>query len=90
MVLLPNVVYFLADGAVNIDPNAETLAQIALQAARLVRSLGIEPRVAMLSFSNFGSVDHDFTRKVRHAVELVKAAAPGPGRGRRNAAYDRR
>ncbi len=62
MVLLPKEVYFLADCAVNIDPDAEDLAEIALLASRMVRSLGIEPRIAMLSFSNFGSVDHPHRR----------------------------
>jgi len=76
-VLLPREVYALADCAVNIDPAAEDLAETALLTARTVRVLGIEPRVAMLSFSNFGGVDHPFARKVRRATELVKAAAPG-------------
>jgi malate dehydrogenase (oxaloacetate-decarboxylating)(NADP+) len=77
LVLLPREVYALADCAVNIDPAAEDLAETALLTARTVRVLGIEPRVAMLSFSNFGAVDHPFARKVRRATELVKAAAPG-------------
>jgi malate dehydrogenase (oxaloacetate-decarboxylating)(NADP+) len=76
MVLLPKDVLFLADCAMNIDPKAEDLSEIALAAARMVRSLGIEPRIAMLSFSNFGSVDHPFTRKVRRASEIVKQTAP--------------
>jgi malate dehydrogenase (oxaloacetate-decarboxylating)(NADP+) len=77
MVLLPREVYFLADCAVNIDPDAETLAETALLTAAHVRALGIEPRVAMLSFSNFGSVDHPFAVKVREATEIVKRRAPG-------------
>ncbi len=76
MALLPRNVYFLADCAVNIDPDAEALAEIALLTARRVRILGFEPHVAMLSFSNFGSVDHAFARKVRRATEIVKAQAP--------------
>ncbi len=76
MVLLSKAIYFVADCAVNIDPGVEDLAETALQGARLVRSLGLEPRVAMLSFSNFGSVDHPFARKVRQATELVKKRAP--------------
>jgi malate dehydrogenase (oxaloacetate-decarboxylating)(NADP+) len=67
---------FLADCAVNIDPDAESLAEIALITASTARALGVEPRVAMLSFSNFGSVDHPFTRKVRRATELAKKQAP--------------
>jgi malate dehydrogenase (oxaloacetate-decarboxylating)(NADP+) len=77
LVLLPREVYALADCAVNIDPSDEDLAETALLTARTVRVLGIEPRVAMLSFSNFGAVDHPFARKVRRATELVKARAPG-------------
>jgi malate dehydrogenase (oxaloacetate-decarboxylating)(NADP+) len=77
LVLLPKGVLFLADCAVNIDPDAEGLAEIALLTASTARALGIEPRVSMLSFSNFGSVDHPFTRKVRRATELAKEQAPG-------------
>jgi malate dehydrogenase (oxaloacetate-decarboxylating)(NADP+) len=76
LALLPRDTYFLADCAVNINPDAAALAEVALLTARSVRALGIEPRVAMLSFSNFGSVDHPFARKVREATELVKARAP--------------
>ena len=77
MALLPRDVYFLADCAVNIDPSDEALAETGLLTARMVRLLGIEPRVAMLSFSNFGAVDHPLTRKVRRATELLKAQEPG-------------
>lgn len=76
IVLRPDETYFLADCAVNIDPSAEDLAEIALLTARKVRALGIEPRVAMLSFSNFGSVDHPHARRVREAARIVKERAP--------------
>ena len=76
MAVLPKDVVFLSDCAVNIDPDAEELAEIARSAAAMVRLLGIEPRIAMLSFSNFGSVDHPFARKVRHATEIVKRTSP--------------
>jgi malate dehydrogenase (oxaloacetate-decarboxylating)(NADP+) len=69
-------VYFLADTTVTIDPTAEELAETAILAAEKVRMLDIEPRVAMLSFSNFGSVDHPQTKKVKRAVEIVKERAP--------------
>jgi len=69
-------VYFLADTTVTIDPSAEELAETAILAAETVRMLDIEPRVAMLSFSNFGSVKHPQTDKVRRAVEIVKERAP--------------
>ena len=68
--------YFLADTTVTIDPTAEELAETAILAAAKVRMLDIEPRVAMLSFSNFGSVDHAQTKKIKRAVEIVKAQAP--------------
>jgi malate dehydrogenase (oxaloacetate-decarboxylating)(NADP+) len=68
--------YFLADCSVNIEPTAEDLAEIALCAAAEARRFDVEPRVAMLSFSNFGSTKHPLCEKVRHAVELVKRADP--------------
>ena len=69
-------VFFFTDATVNIDPSAEDLAEIAILAARAVRKFDVEPRVAMLSFSNFGSVKHPFAEKVRRAVELVRAREP--------------
>jgi malate dehydrogenase (oxaloacetate-decarboxylating)(NADP+) len=77
LVLLPGDVLFLADCAVNVAPNEEDLAEIALLAAETAHSLGVEPRVAMLSFSNFGSVDHAFARKMRRATERARERAPG-------------
>ena len=68
---------FFADTTVNIDPDPVTLAEIAISAAGFVRDLGIEPRIAMLSFSNFGSVRHPEAEKVREAVTWVKFLAPG-------------
>ena len=68
--------YFLADVAVNIDPTAEDLAEIALCAAQEARRFDVEPRIAMLSFSNFGSTKHPFCDKMRRAAELVRKADP--------------
>ncbi len=76
MMVFKNDVYFLADTTVTIDPTAEELAETAILAAEKVRMLDIEPRVAMLSFSNFGSVNHPQTKKVKRAVEIVKERAP--------------
>ena len=76
VLLLPNDVVVLADCTVNIDPGAEELAEIALLAASTARSLGIEPRVAMLSFSNFGSVRHPLAAKVRQATVIAKQRDP--------------
>ena len=60
--------YFLADATVNIEPSAEDLAEIALCAAQEARRFDVEPRVAMLSFSSFGSTKHQLCDKVRRAV----------------------
>jgi malate dehydrogenase (oxaloacetate-decarboxylating)(NADP+) len=70
-------IYFLADATVNIDPTAEDLAEIAIMAAEKARRFNQEPRVAMLSFSNFGSTRHALSDKVRRAVDLVRQRAPG-------------
>ena len=76
LVLAKNRAYFLADTTVNIEPTAEDLADIAIHAARTAEQFGIEARVAMLSFSTFGSVRHPFTEKVRRAVELARQKQP--------------
>ena len=68
--------YFLADCTVNIEPTAEDLAEIALCAAETARRFNVEPRVAMLSFSNFGGTEHPLTQKVRRAVEIAQKADP--------------
>jgi malate dehydrogenase (oxaloacetate-decarboxylating)(NADP+) len=70
-------VYFFADATVNIDPSAEDLAEIALSAADAARRFNVEPRVALLSFSNFGSARHALSDKVRRAVSIVHERAPG-------------
>jgi malate dehydrogenase (oxaloacetate-decarboxylating)(NADP+) len=70
-------VYFFSDTTVNIEPTAEDLAEIAVLAAEVAREFNFEPRVAMLSFSNFGSTRHPLTEKVRKATELVKQQHPG-------------
>lgn len=76
MMIFKNDVKFFADTTVNIEPSAEDLAEIAIEAAQVARRFNIEPRVAMLSFSNFGSTRHPFAEKVRLATELVRARAP--------------
>jgi malate dehydrogenase (oxaloacetate-decarboxylating)(NADP+) len=68
--------FFFADTTVNIDPTAEELAEIALLTADAVRRFDIEPRIAMISFSNFGSNTHANALKVARAVEIVRAARP--------------
>jgi malate dehydrogenase (oxaloacetate-decarboxylating)(NADP+) len=76
MLVFEKRVIFCGDTTVNIDPTAEQLAQIGLGAARLVRTLGIVPRIAMLSFSNFGSVNHPAAKKVADAVRILRQKAP--------------
>ncbi|HXF94688.1 MAG TPA: NADP-dependent malic enzyme [Gemmatimonadales bacterium] len=76
MLVFPQATYFFADCTVNIDPDAETLAEIASATAQLVWRLGVEPRVAMLSFSNFGSVKHPAAEKVRRAVAILHEREP--------------
>ena len=66
--------YVLADATVNIMPSAADLAEIALSAAGIARQFGMSPKIAMLSFSNFGSTRHALCDKVREATELVKKA----------------
>jgi malate dehydrogenase (oxaloacetate-decarboxylating)(NADP+) len=76
MMVFEHHVAFFGDTTVTIDPTAEQLAQIAYSAARIVRTFGIEPRIAMLSFSNFGSVRHPEAEKVAKAVSLLRQRDP--------------
>ncbi|KAB2907181.1 MAG: NADP-dependent malic enzyme [Ignavibacteriales bacterium] len=77
ILIIKGKVYFLADTTLNFDPTAEELAEIAVLSAQTAKRFDIEPRVAMLSFSNFGSAPHPSSNKVRKAVELIKQQAPG-------------
>jgi len=77
MMIFRQQTFFFADTTVNIEPDAETLAEIATATARFVTRLGIEPRIAMLSFSNFGSVKHPAAAKVQQAVTLLHEREPG-------------
>src|SRR5687767_113288 len=76
MLVFDKQVVFCGDTTVNIDPTAEELAQIAYSAGRIVRTFGIEPKIAMLSFSNFGSVRHPEPQKVARAVQLLRERDP--------------
>ncbi|MGH7567382.1 MAG: NADP-dependent malic enzyme [Gemmatimonadales bacterium] len=77
MLVLQQQTFFFADCTVNIDPDAETLAEIASATAGFVGRLGVEPRVALLSFSNFGSVKHPAAERVQRAVALLHEREPG-------------
>ena len=76
MLVFKNDVRFITDATVNFDPTAEQLADITILAAEKVRSFDMEPRIAMLSFSNFGSTHHPSALKMARATELVKRRAP--------------
>ena len=76
MLVFEKHVIFLGDTTVNIDPTAEQLAQIAYSAGRIVRTFGITPKIAMLSFSNFGSASHPEAQKVAKAVEILRKRDP--------------
>jgi len=76
MMIFRQQTFFFADTTVNIEPDAQTLAEIATATAKFVTRLGVEPRVAMLSFSNFGSVKHPAAAKVQQAVALLHARDP--------------
>ena len=68
--------YLFTDATVNIDPDAEALAEIALLAADFAETLEMEPRLALLSFSNFGSTPHSHSRRVQRAVEILHQRRP--------------
>jgi len=77
MMVFQNDIKFFADTTVTIEPTPEDLAKIAIEAAEVARRFEVVPRVAMLSFSNFGSTRHPLVDKVRRAVELVREQNPG-------------
>ena len=68
--------YLFSDCAININPNAQELAEIAVESAKTAELFGIEPNVAMLSFSTLGSAVTEDTTKVAEATKLVKENAP--------------
>jgi malate dehydrogenase (oxaloacetate-decarboxylating)(NADP+) len=76
LMIVEDRVYIFTDATVNIDPSAEDLAEVACLAADFAYELEIEPRLAMLSFSNFGSTRHPLSDKVRRAVELIREKRP--------------
>ncbi len=76
IVLINRKTYFFADTTVNIDPTAEQLAEIAITTADTVKQFECNPQIAMLSFSNFGSVKHEDAIKVQRATDIVRAKFP--------------
>jgi malate dehydrogenase (oxaloacetate-decarboxylating)(NADP+) len=68
--------FFFADTTVNMNPDIDKLVEITLQAAEMVRQFNIEPRIAMLSYSNFGSVEGNIPIMVRNAVARLHKEHP--------------
>jgi malate dehydrogenase (oxaloacetate-decarboxylating)(NADP+) len=76
VLLIDGQVYVIGDTMLNIEPNSELLATIAVQGADIARDLGLTPKVAMLSFSNFGDSKHPRVRKVREAARILREGYP--------------
>jgi malate dehydrogenase (oxaloacetate-decarboxylating)(NADP+) len=76
IMVVKNEIFFFADTTVTIDSTPEQMAEVACMTADLARSFDVQPRVAVLSFSNYGSVDHPAAHKARHIAELVRRMRP--------------
>jgi malate dehydrogenase (oxaloacetate-decarboxylating)(NADP+) len=76
VMVVRNEIFFFADTTVTIEPTPEQVAEIACMTADLARSFDVEPRIAVLSFSNYGSVDHPAAHKARRAAEIVRERRP--------------
>ncbi|HRJ57128.1 MAG TPA: NADP-dependent malic enzyme [Anaerolineales bacterium] len=76
IMIVEEKVFLFTDATVNIDPSAEDLADIAILAADYARKIELDPHVAFLSFSNFGSTPHPLSTKVSKAVQIVKSRRP--------------
>jgi len=74
--MLPNRQVFIVDTHVNLDPTPEALAEITRGAADVLRRFGLEPKVALLSHSNFGTHDDASALKMRRTLALLQAQAP--------------
>ncbi|TCO80222.1 phosphotransacetylase [Plasticicumulans lactativorans] len=77
MLILPGRQLFICDTHVNLDPSAEQIAEMTVLAAEMVQRFGLSPSVALLSHSSFGSSDAPSAQKMRDALELIRARAPG-------------
>jgi malate dehydrogenase (oxaloacetate-decarboxylating)(NADP+) len=76
MIVQQNSVRFFGDTVFNIDPDADTLADITVQIADAVQGFGLTPHVAMISYSNFGSVRHPDVARIRRALDIVHDRRP--------------
>lgn len=76
VMILSKGTYFICDAYVNANPSAEEICDMTVMAAAEVRRFGVEPKIALLSHSDFGSIDRESTVKMRRAVELIRERAP--------------
>jgi malate dehydrogenase (oxaloacetate-decarboxylating)(NADP+) len=76
MMVVKGRLIFLGDATVNVYPDSKTLADIAVQTAKVAKRFGVEPKVAMLSFSNFGSSRSQRSERIEDAVELARVMDP--------------
>ncbi|MEC8926666.1 MAG: phosphate acyltransferase, partial [Candidatus Thermoplasmatota archaeon] len=76
MMTIKGQLMFIGDATINIYPDSRTLAEIAVQTARVARRFGIEPRVALLSFSNFGSSSQYRTERIEDSIQLARELDP--------------
>jgi malate dehydrogenase (oxaloacetate-decarboxylating)(NADP+) len=76
MLMLPNGNYFITDTHVNPNPSAQNIAEMTVLAAEQVRRFGMEPKVALLSHSNFGSHNNESSLKMREALSMLRRIAP--------------
>ena len=76
MMTIKGQLMFIGDATINIYPDVRTLAEIAVQTARVARRFGIEPRVALLSFSNFGSSSQYRTERIEDSIEAARELDP--------------
>ena len=76
IMIIDDKVFLFTDTTVNIDPDSETLSEIAILANDFAKTIGIDPRIAMLSFSNFGGTPHAASQKVADAVATVRERRP--------------
>ena len=76
MMTVGGQVMFIADATINIHPDAHTLAEIAVRTARVARRFGLKPKVAMLSFSNFGSSGELRTTRIEESIMMAREIDP--------------
>ena len=76
MMVVKGRLIFLGDATVNVYPDSKTLADIAVQTAKVARRFGIEPKVAMLSFSNFGSSRAQRSERIEEAIDIARGMDP--------------